>query len=238
MARVPKKDSMATGVTSGLPTTRNLKKIIAFGDSTTAPRGPLVVYADLLRAELAKRGQPAEVINSGVPGNNTEQARERFACDVLAPEPDAVILWFGLNDSAIDVYLNATAPRVAVETYETNLRFFVAQLKARDIYVILMTPNPMTWTDELRGYYARPPYKPLDPDGMNVTLGPYLDAVRRIARNQRVPLVDVNQAFRGFGKSSTGGMDALLLDGMHPNDAGQRLVAERLLPLLIAEAQD
>ena len=35
--------------------------IVAFGDSTTAPRGKLVVYANLLQKELPAKGLPAKI---------------------------------------------------------------------------------------------------------------------------------------------------------------------------------
>ncbi len=211
-------------------------RIIAFGDSTTAPRGELVVFADLLAQELPKRGMKVEVINSGVPGNNTEQARERFEKDVLARKPDAVVLWFGLNDAAVDVYLNATEPRVSLERYENNLRSFVRQLREKGIAAVLMTPNPMTWTKEILGYYGKAPYRPEDPDGMNVVMGPYVEAVRRTAREERAALVDAFQAFRDAGTAAEGGMDEFLLDGMHPNNAGHRLVANLLMPYFLRNA--
>lgn len=78
--------------------------IVAFGDSTTAPRGNLVVYSTLLQSELFAQGQPIRVVNSGVGGNTTEVARDRFERDVLAYQPDLVVVQFGINDSAVDVW--------------------------------------------------------------------------------------------------------------------------------------
>src|SRR5690606_6751766 len=77
--------------------------VVAFGDSTTAPRDlgggkALVVYADLLRERLPAAGQPATVVNAGVGGNSTTDARARFERDVLAHDPDLAIIQFGLND--------------------------------------------------------------------------------------------------------------------------------------------
>lgn len=50
--------------------------IVAFGDSTTAPRHGVITYSQILRQKLH-----ATVINAGVPGDTTERARKRFDYD-------------------------------------------------------------------------------------------------------------------------------------------------------------
>jgi len=211
-------------------------KIVAFGDSTTAPRGKLIVYADLLERELPARGVDAWVFNAGVPGDTTEAARRRFRRDVLSREAELVIVQFGINDAAVDVWKNppASQPRVSLDRYKANLAWFVRTLKEHHIAVILMTPNPLRWAPKTRELYGKTPYLPQDPDGFNVLLTKYADAVRVVARDEHVPLVDIYGAFRHYGEKPGCSIDDLLLDGMHPNDRGQQLVA-RLLEEKIAE---
>ncbi len=201
------------------------RKIVAFGDSTTARRGPLKIYADL----IAQSNPKDWIINAGIGGHNTEHARKRFERDVLEENPDTVIIQFGINDSAVDVWKKPSAaePRVPLKTYETNLRQFVTALKSKNTEVILMTPNPLRWTDKLKKMYGKNPYNPADTDGFNVRLRDYAMVVRRLAKEESVRLIDVYQAFE-----EAGDVDALLLDGMHPNDRGHRLIADRLLRIL------
>ena len=208
--------------------------IVAFGDSTTAPRGAIPVYARLLQEEL----QPVQVINAGVPGNTTEMARRRFDRDVIAKEPRIAIVQFGINDSAIDVWKTppATDPRVPKPRYEENLRYFVRTLKARQALVFLMTPNPLRWTAKLKEMYGMPPYQPNDPDGFNVTLKEYCDVVRRVAQEEGAELIDLAEACPREATRRGISVDALLLDGMHPNDAGHRLVADLLRDRILAAA--
>jgi lysophospholipase L1-like esterase len=157
---------------------------------------------------------------------------------VLAPEPDLVVIQFGINDSAVDVWKDppAAEPRLARDRYRENLAFFVRELRARGSAVVLMTPNPVRWTPSLRKTYGKPPYRPEDPDGFNVLLGSYAELVREVAAAEGVPLVDVYAAFRDF--SGEGGLtvDGLLSDGMHPNETGHRLVADLLLPEVLKAA--
>ena len=206
-------------------------KIVCFGDSTTAPRRDLIIYADLLREELSGREIDIWVENSGVGSSHTDHARERFARDVLDHRPELAIIQFGINDSAVDVWKNppATQPRVALARYRENLAFFIDTLRQQNRKVILMTPNPLRWAEKTQKLYGNPPYDPNDPDGFNRLLKDYAAAVRQIATAQDVELIDVYALFESYDRQANQSMDDLLLDGMHPNAAGHRLVADLLL---------
>lgn len=214
---------------------KKTKTIVVFGDSTTATRGKLEIYGNLLARELPAKGIPAEIVNAGIGGNTTQMAVNRFEKDVLEKNPDLVVIQFGINDSAIDVWKNPpeTEPRVSKERYIQNLEKIIETLKARKCGVILMTPNQMCWTQRLKENYGKPPYDTNDLDGFNVTLREYAQAVREIAAKQKVPLVDVYAAYTAYGKVENQSVNNLLLDGMHPNDKGHRIVADLLIPEIV-----
>ena len=209
--------------------------IVAFGDSTTAPRKNVRIYADLLERELPKQGIEAQVFNAGVPGNNTENGRKRFQEDVLDRNPETVVIQFGINDSAIDVWKDppATQSRLAKDRYRENLAYFIAELKAREITPILMTPNPMRWAERTLELYGKAPYLPDDADGFNIILKDYAQTARDVAKETGVVLVDVYELFQAYDAQEGQTMDDLMLDGMHPNDAGHRLVAEALMGVIV-----
>ena len=210
-------------------------RIVAFGDSTTAPRLDLVLYATLLEEELNRRSAvPVKMINAGVRGDTTAAAALRLDRDVLAHDPALVIIQFGINDSAIDVWKTppATGPRVLLDQFRENLRHFIKTLKGRGATVILMTPNPLAWTPALQKQYGRPPYDPQDPAGFNVSLVAYTEAVRELAVAMQVPLVDVARAHAEHARHST---EPLLLDGIHPNGEGHKLVARLLIDLVTTQ---
>jgi lysophospholipase L1-like esterase len=210
--------------------------IVAFGDSTTAPRGRTEVYATLLANELSFEGGDVRVINAGVGGNTTAQAKTRFEKDVLEHKPDVVIIQFGINDSAVDVWKSppATGPRVALADYRKNLTGMVQTLKERGTRVVLMTPNALYWTPTLLKLYSGPPYFPEDADGMNVVLRDYAEAVRGIARDEGVGLLDIFEAFKKSDQLPGRKPGWLCGDGMHPDDDGHRLVANLLIEHLSA----
>lgn len=211
------------------------RTLVAFGDSTTAKRGELKVYADLLQKELPERGLSVRVINAGIGGNNTHHARARFEKDVLTHTPKIVVIQFGINDAAVDVWKDppATKPRVSLADYENNLRHLIDVLETRDVRVVLMTPNPLRWTPKMRELYGKPPYLPNETDGFNIKLEEYAETIRRLAKTENVPLVDVYKRFEQFGNKEGQSVNDLLLDGIHPNDRGHRLVADQLIGVVL-----
>lgn len=224
-------------LSSSVAVAREPATLIAFGDSTTATRADLTIYAEILQRELPPEGLPVRVVNAGVGGHNTDHARARFESDVLDHDPDIVVIQFGINDAAIDVWKNppATKSRVAMERYVENLRYFVRTLKARKVQVLLMTPNPLRWTPKMREMYGKPPYLSEEPNGFNVKLQQYAEAVRQITKSENVPLIDIYRNFEHYGKAEGNSVDDLLLDGIHPNEHGHRLVADQLIARLLKQ---
>jgi lysophospholipase L1-like esterase/photosystem II stability/assembly factor-like uncharacterized protein len=205
--------------------------IVMFGDSTTATRPGQVQKVFAQRVEEALKGNTPvlAVHNAGVGSNTTTLARARLAKDVLAYKPCLVVIQFGLNDAAVDVWKKppATASRVPLAEYEANLRAIVATLREQKVKPVLMTTNPTRWTDALRELYGKPPYRPQDADGFDTpVLAAYNEVVRKLAAELVVPLVEVHNAFTAKDP------DALLLDGMHPNDKGHELITELLMPVI------
>ena len=216
-----------------VPPLRAEPTIVAFGDSTTALRPPLSVYSELLAPRLAAvLGVAVKMINAGVPGNTTEHARQRLAVDVLAKHPDLVIVQFGINDSAMDVWKSppVTHTRVSKEAYRRNLEYFVTEIRRRGGQVIFMTPNPKQWSERMRERYGKPPYRVEDPDGFNVNLRPFAQEMRLVAKEMEVPLLDVMAACDDYQRANP--RETLLSDGIHPNQAGQQLVTDLLLAFL------
>jgi len=172
--------------------------------------------------------------NAGVGGNTTKDALARIDRDVLAYRPKIVVVQFGINDSAIDVWKTppATEPRVSPSDFEKNLRDIMARTRAAGASPILMTANPLRWTPKLKELYGQPPYDVARADGFEApTLVRYNEIIRNLAAELRIPLVDIHQEFQQHDT------DKLLLDGMHPNDAGHALIAQRLVPIIREVAQ-
>lgn len=202
--------------------------IVAFGDSTTALRAGRIdlVYAQRLEAILGERHGEVEVINAGVGGSHTgriadngrhgganRHATDRFESAVLEKQPDIVVIQFGINDSYVDRGGEESSSRITLDDYRRNLTYFVQTLHEQEVQVVLMTPNQFGASLE--------PWR-------QERLSRYVQAMREVADQTQTPLVDIWAMYDGFEAATGVSVDALLLDGVHPNDFGHALVAERL----------
>lgn len=208
-------------------------RITLFGDSTSAPRKvsgrDLTIYGSLLETHFREKGVPVQVINASVGGATTEDARSRLN-GVLRNQPDIVVIQFGINDAAVDVWKEppADAPRVSLKSYRDNLRHIVQKSREMGAIPILMTPNRVYWTARLKQRYGKPPYDPNRWDGFDIILADYAQVVRELAKELNVQLVDIHAEYTRQGQAGA----TLLLDGMHPNDQGHALVLAKLVPVL------
>ena len=203
--------------------------IVAFGDSTTALRRTVKkVYADRLPELLEVSGIKAKVINAGVGGSHTGRLadngrhKRRHALDrlddaVRSHKPDIVIVQFGWNDSWIDSDNPNGLSRIPVDKFAANLTQMIDTLAGDGARVILMTPNrPRSTVDDWRVKRTRQ----------------YVRAVRNIAGEKQISLIDVWSEYDRFEELKPRSADDLLLDSVHPNDKGHELVASMLSKLI------
>ncbi len=112
--------------------------IVAFGDSVThgfLAKGEInyeTVYWERLRQKIlkVKNYVPVNVIDSGIGGDNTPGGLKRIDEQVIAHNPDLVIVCFGLNDIVGEL-----------ETYISSLRSIFEKLQNCGTDIIFMTPN-------------------------------------------------------------------------------------------------
>ncbi len=206
---------------------RDALRVLFFGSSIVAPRGELKVAAAWTGEYLGKAGVANTIINAGVAGDSSEMGRARFADEVLARKPDIVIMTFGINDSAIDVWKDVTEPRVSIERYVENLTYMCREMKQHGIRVILFSAPPLYMTKQLHQYYGKEPYLSR---GFNFLLDQYLAKMREVAAAQGAAFVDVNRKIRKLAGGDTEKLLDYSLEGMHPNDAGQEIIAQMLFP--------
>jgi len=202
--------------------------IVAFGDSITKgfrDDGSLVeeqTFRHLLQKALDEESDLEwKVINAGVGGNTTDDALKRIDADVLDHNPDYVTIMFGVNDASLlsfPDFRERHEPRVPLDRFERNLETIIEKIGKVGALQILMTPCPM---GKKHPYRDSPPYRGRD---MNFMLRDYAEAVRKIAREVGLPLLDVWEKFMEGGDP-----DKLLLDGVHPNADGHRVIADMLI---------
>ncbi|WP_093825179.1 SGNH/GDSL hydrolase family protein [Spirosoma endophyticum] len=194
-------------------------RVVFFGDSITQAGVNPGGYIDRL-----KKVMPAdqfELIGAGIGGNKIYDLFLRMDDDVLAKQPDVVVIWVGVND----VWHKAssgtgTDPDKFVKFYEA----VVKKLKAANIRVILCTPATIGERTDMSNQQ----------DG---DLNQYSRFIRELAQRNNLPLVDLRKAFLDYNlKNNPENKEKGILttDRVHLNDAGNQLVAEQMQQVLMA----
>lgn len=141
-----------------------------------------------------------KLVNAGIGGHTSADGALRFERDVLSHDPDFVIICFGTNDFYRQ---NGTAPRVSLEDYRANLIGFIEQLRDVDAVPILMTP-PFISESASGG-------PTLYPEGtVNLALDTYVEAMRDIASEYEVDLIDIHKECDAYSITTF-----LVSDGVH-----------------------
>lgn len=204
---------------------RTALKIVAFGDSITRGlAGQGVTEAKTYRKVLQRRlqqglGLDVTVINAGADGDITSLALHRMERDVLKHKPHWVTIMFGVNDAGFFRPFGPPAafPRVVPEQFENNLLEIVGRIAGIKAQPVLVTPVPMS-----RHYgLARLPY--YRERGLNGLVERYVRIIHQVGKKKDVRVVDV---FRAFQRVEN--WHDLVPDGVHPNAAGQAVVAKVL----------
>ncbi|MGD0781381.1 MAG: GDSL-type esterase/lipase family protein [Candidatus Aminicenantales bacterium] len=190
-------------------------RIVTLGDSITEAGG----YQAFVRAVL-DRFYPdlkVDIINAGVSGNKAPDMRERLQRDVIDRKPTVVTISCGIND--VWHSFSFTPSRgVDLETYARLMGEMVRAVKSStraEIY--LLTPTVIY--ENLRS-----------PE--NLQLESYVQAVRDLARRERVHLVDLNDLFNlTLQAAQSGGAPDFhpTLDGVHMKPSGDFLIGASIL---------
>lgn len=196
---------------------------VGFGDSNTAGTYFQSYGYNLNHRWVVLTG----AVNAGISGNHTNQAMKRFNSDVIGKKPASVSIMFGQNDGLL---LDNGRPQVDKAKFEQNITSMVTQLKAKKIKVLLMTSIPVHQTL----YYLKYPEKKqlyVDKGGIRLWLNSYNEVIRKVAKAQKVQLVD-NYANAWIKAGGGAGSDAQLTksgliapDGFHWTPKGHSMMA-------------
>lgn len=143
-------------------------------------------------------------INRGISGQTTPQMLLRFRQDVIALRPKVVVILAGTNDIA-----GNTGP-ATLEVIQGNLTSMVELARANGIRVVLASVLPAY------GYRWRPG---LQPANTIVALNQWMKAY---ARGNGIVYLDFHSA---MADERLGLRSELSGDGVHPNEAGYRMMA-------------
>lgn len=193
-------------------------KIVAFGDSITEGKTGITPEQNWLLLLGKKLGPRFELFNAGVGGNSAREAMARYEKDVLARQPDAILLEFGGNNN------DPRRPerRVDDAEFKRHLLDFRSRLPA-NCKVVMITFPPII--DEQHAWRTLIPGGKIDDQ-----LQSQRQIVRGFAAENRWPLLDLYKLMwdRRY--------ELILPDGVHLNPAGHRFFAEAVYQLIKQES--
>lgn len=192
-------------------------RVIFFGDSITQagvqPGGYIVRVDSMCKVEGS--GDKYEFIGAGIGGNKVYDLYLRMDSDVLAKNPDVVIIYIGVNDVW---HKSSSGTGTDADKFEKFYQAIIDKLKAKNIKIILSTPAAIGEKTDFSN--------PQDGD-----MNEYSNIIRRIASRNNLALVDLRKAFLGYDlKNNPANKDRGILttDRVHLNANGNQLVADEM----------
>jgi lysophospholipase L1-like esterase len=189
-------------------------RIIFFGDSLTAlavrdshvPEGK--GYIPVVREALRSKGIEVDSVATG--GHKVTNLLMRVDGDVLTKKPTVVVIQIGVNDA------NAG---ISPETFKAQLLELIGKLEKGGAKVI-----QCTCTCRIEGYNPE--------NALDKKLDAFAEVARGIAREKKLPLVDLRQAFIDYWKQHNPDNKPkgfLTYDGNHWTETGHQYVAQQML---------
>lgn len=185
--------------------------LVCYGDSITALRG----YFDIVSNRLALAG--VKVINAGRSGDNSATALMRID-EVVEKNPDAVMIFFGTNDSAAGRGRWVGEPSIEPETYRDNMLWMIHHLRRNGVkkFSVVATAGRIEGACYLEFGKRRDLYNLM---------------VRQVAERSGARFVPLDIVFDAAreGRSADANGRIFTTDDVHLTSEGSALAAETML---------
>jgi lysophospholipase L1-like esterase len=184
--------NLSAALASGKPV-----RIVALGSSSTEGIGassPKACYPVRLQSELRRRfpGKKIRVDNLGIGGQLATDMLPRIKNDVLPREPTVVIWQTGVNDAV---------RKVDIKKFRRTVSRGIESLQKHGVDVVLLDMQYFPRSEKINGFKK------------------YVGAMREIAKEQEVPLLQRFAIMRHWVKSAIyRPQEVLAKDLFHPND--------------------
>lgn len=196
-------------------------KVIFFGDSITElgvkPGGYVTRVDSMCRAE--GKSATFDFVGTGISGNKVYDLYLRMEEDVLAKNPDVVVIYVGVNDVWHKTLLGTgTDP----DKFEKFYLAILKKLKEKNIKAILCTPAVVGEKTDMSN--------PLDGD-----LNRYSNIIRDLAKKNNLPLIDLRKKFIDYELANNPDnkeKDILTYDRVHMNAKGNQFLADAMWSVL------
>ena len=197
----------------------NKKQVVFLGDSITQS-GRTLEFGFINLLEESVDSERFNLIGKGVSGDKVSDLLVRYENDVLAQNPDIVFIYIGINDVWHTYDLGKGSD---IDFYEKGLRKIIADIKRRGSKIVLCTPTvigeSLTFEDELESKRDR-------------ELDAFSGVVRNLSSEFNTEILDLRTIFKDYlieNNKNNSYQDFLTNDGVHLNEAGNKLVADNML---------
>lgn len=199
-------------------TTIQKTKIVFFGDSITQAGVDKGGYIDRIQDFINHQSlqQKYELAGAGISGNKVYDLYLRMEEDVLAKNPQAVVIYVGINDVW---HKTSSGTGTDLDKYEKFYVAIIKKLQAKNIKVAVCTPSVIG--------EKKNSANPQDAD-----LEKYSAVIRRLASAYNCTLIDLRAAFAQYeNENNTGDKESGILtsDRVHLNERGNQLVADVMI---------
>ena len=196
-------------------------KIVFFGDSITQAGVKKGGYNDRIQTWVIQKSlqDKYELVGAGIGGNKVYDLYLRVEDDVMAKDPQVVVIYVGINDVW---HKTTTGTGTDLNKYE---KFYIALIKkfqAKNIKVAVCTPTVIGEKKD-------------DTNPQDKDLNAYSDIVRKLAAEYKCTLVDLRKAFSVYEQANNADnkeSGLLTTDRVHLTDAGNQLVADEMVKAL------
>lgn len=207
-------------------------RIVFFGDSITdAGRNrdtdnALSSYGggyvrDVAGELLSKHPSKYEILNRGIGGDRCVDLYARIKKDVWNLSPDVLSILIGINDVWHELWDNG----VDLERFERIYDMIIQDTLKRLPAVKIIIMEPFT----LKGYATAENWQ------LFSTVYNYAEISEKLAQKYNLPFVKIQSVLDSVNENFAEG--ELLSDGVHPNAAGAKIIADKWLEAFYSTIQ-
>jgi len=198
------------------------QRIVFFGDSITQagvkPDGFITRLGEMMKQKGIDNNY--ELTGAGIGGNKVYDLYLRMDEDVMAKNPDVVVIWVGVNDVW---HKRSFGTGTDPDKFEKFYNAIIKKLQAKNIKVLICTPAAIGEKTDFSN----------EQDG---DLNKYSNIIRSIAKNNNCQLMDLRKMTLDYNLANNKenkDRGILTIDGVHLNETGNKVVADIMYKALV-----
>ena len=198
------------------------QRIVFFGDSITQagvkPDGFITRLGEIMKQKGIDNNY--ELTGAGIGGNKVYDLYLRMDEDVMAKNPDVVVIWVGVNDVW---HKRSFGTGTDPDKFEKFYNAIIKKLQAKNIKVLICTPAAIGEKTDFSN----------EQDG---DLNKYSNIIRSIAKDNNCQLIDLRKMTLDYNLANNKenkDRGILTIDGVHLNETGNKVVADIMYKALV-----